>query len=76
MLLQKTMSPHCAPYETEKKTYEKHTTVHHVFIDLLSFEVSFTLIGVFCSTSSPFLNSALPFKQISHGAQTICHWRK
>ena len=58
MLLQKKMSPHCAPSETEKN-HEKHTLCT-VFIDLLSFEVSFTLIGVlFYFLSFPQLSSSL-----------------
>ena len=48
----------CTPSKTEKSW--KNTNVLHVFIDLLSFEVSFTLIGVlFYFLSFPQLSSSL-----------------
>ena len=54
----KKMSPHCAPSETAE--IMKNTPLCTVFIDLLSFEVSFTLIGVlFYFLSFPQLSSSL-----------------
>ena len=54
----KKISPHCAPSETAK--IMKKTPLCTVFIDLLSFEVSFTLIGVlFYFLSFPQLSSSL-----------------
>ena len=52
------MSPHCVTSKTEK--FMKNTPLCTVFIDLLSFEVSFTLIGVlFYFLSFPQLSSSL-----------------